>query len=101
MPASAQGALQRGDVYTLLQHCKAKIPPLCSSSPQASCSRALSMSGVLRGQAGRKGLLTKHLSDSLGRGGRSQMLIACSLRTQRTAQPLKLQLGHGGGGRGQ
>lgn len=47
----------------------------------STCSLALRVSAVLRGQARRKGLLTKHLSDSLDRGERRRVLIAWSLRT--------------------
>lgn len=54
-----------------------------------------------QGQASRKGLLTKHLSDSLGREERRRVLIAWSLHTQRKAQALKLRPGHRAGGSSQ
>lgn len=92
MPASARGALGAGDLCSPLPSSKEKAQLLCSSSPR--------LSGVLRGQGGRKGLLTKHVSDSLGRGGRMRVLIAWSLRTQGKAQALKLQLSLRVGGRG-
>lgn len=65
-----------------------------SAAPHPGCL------GVLRGQAGRKGLLT-HVSDSsLGQRGRRRVLIAWSLQTRKESLVLEAAAEFRVGGRG-
>lgn len=95
MSSMCTGACLLGELWergpALLPSSKEKAQLLCSSSPRVS--------GVLRGQAGRKGLLTKHVSDSLGRGGR-RVLIAWSPPHARKSPGFEAALSLRVGGRG-